>query len=326
MVDNDRRHRREDMPAEQRDALRRAIRIEWIAIGILVVDVIIIGLVAGQSQAMRVSWAEDALALLPPIAFLVSIRAIRAIRSRDYPYGRHRSIGVGQLVASVALLGMGLFLLVHSAMGLIAGERPPIGLTVLFGVEFWSGWLMIIVIGIFGIPSFILAPIKMKYARILHNKVLYADADMNKADWMTSVATMIGVLGVGYGLWWADAAAAIAVSTSIISDGVKNLRATLGGLMDKRARTFDEEKPHPLIEEVERHVADVDWVAQAASRVRDQGQVFHVEVFVVPHSRAEPTAQDLADLRERLLEIDWKVYDVVVALLPEIPQRQVPTA
>lgn len=83
-----------------------------------------------------------------------------------------------------------------------------------FGQEIWAGWPMIVVVSVFSVPPAVLARYKLRYAKILHNKALYADADMSKADWMTSVATAVGVLGVGVGLWWADPAAATLVALS----------------------------------------------------------------------------------------------------------------
>ncbi len=318
-------HTPENMPEDVRDTLRKAIRVEWLSIGYLIPAVIVIGLTAGQSQAMRVAWAEDALALLPPIAFLIAVRLTGWRRTRNYPYGYHRSVGLGQLVAAVALLAMGSFLLIESALGLIQGERAPIGMIVLFGQELWSGWLMVAVMVVFGIPPVILARYKLRYARILHNKALYADADMSKADWMTAVSTIVGVLGAGVGLWWADGIAAIVVAVSIVSDGFRNLRSAVSGLADIRARTHDDAEPHPLIRRIEDHAREVGWVADAAVRMRDQGQVFHVELFVTPVDGATPSAGDLLALRKGIHELDWKTYDVVVALVPEIPERQVPT-
>ena len=61
--------------------------------------------------------------------------------------------------------------------------------------------------------------IKLRYAEQLSDKVLRADADMNKADWLTGLATAVGVLGIGLGFWWADAVAALVVSISISKDG-----------------------------------------------------------------------------------------------------------
>lgn len=313
------------LPEEQREALRKAIRLEWITIGVLAVTVALVGLVAGQSQAMRAAWLEDMLSFLPPIAFLIATRVIRIGPNMRHPYGHHRSIGVAHLVAATALLIMGGFLIFNSVMSLVNVEKPPVGLTVLFGQEIWAGWLMVIVMAASGIPPVILGRMKMKLAEPLHDKVLYADADMNKADWSTALATIIGVLGIGIGLWWMDAVAAIVVAVSIIADGVRNLIAAVEDLTDTRAMTFDE-KEHPLIDEIEDITRAVPWVAEADARVRDQGHVFHVEMFVVPKPGQDPTVEQLHDLRETLHDVDWKVHDVAVVPVPEIPVYLTPAA
>lgn len=50
------------------------------------------------------------------------------------------------------------------------------------------------------IAVIILGRIKIKLAKVLHDKVLHADADIAKAGWGTALATIIGVLGLGVGL------------------------------------------------------------------------------------------------------------------------------
>lgn len=310
------------LPSEQKTLLRRAIRLEWTTLALLGFGTVLVFLVSGQSQAMKAAFLEDLISLLPPIAFLFAARRIRKESDRDHPYGHHRSIGVAHLVAAAALLAMGGFLLIDSAMSLLQGSRPPIGLTVLFGVPIWSGWLMVAVMLVTTVIPLVLGRRKLKLAPPLHDKVLFADADMNKADWSSALATIVGVLGVGAGLWWADSTAAILVSFSILHDGVKNMRAAVGGLTDVRARTFDDREPHPLTVEVEQRAAQAAWVAQAVGRVRDQGHLFHVEMFVVPYPGLEPTVDRVAALRDDLDALDWKIHDVVIAPVPELPPNQ----
>lgn len=127
------------MGEEQQRLLRRGIRLEQVTLGDTVVTVALIMLVAGQSQAMKASWIEDALSFLPATAFLIAVRIARRTPHRRVPYGYHRSIGVAHLVASVALLTMGLFLAYDSVMTLVKVERAPVGLTVLFGHAVWQG-------------------------------------------------------------------------------------------------------------------------------------------------------------------------------------------
>jgi len=312
------------LPEKQSEILRKAIRLEWISIVLVGAIIVMVGLVMGQSQAMRVAWVEDILGLLPPIAFLVATRVIRRAPSRDHPYGHHRAIGVGHLVSAVALFFMGAFLLVDSAIGLFMVDKPPIGIMVLFGYDIWAGWPMVVAMLVAVPPMVVLGRMKLKLAEELHDKVLYADADMMKADWMTGLATVVGVLGIGMGLWWADAAAAIVVSASIVKDGVTNVRAAVTGLTDARAKTFDDKEPHPLTAEVEEKAREVPWVREARARVRDEGHVFHVEMFVVPLLGMDPTPAQIVELRTMLEDLDWKVHDVVVAVVDEIREQQAP--
>lgn len=306
-----------ELPEKQREVLRRAIRLEWISIGFLAVTVTLVFLVLGNSQAMKAAWIEDLLSFIPPIAFLIAVRVNRRRPTRAHPYGYHRSVGVGHLVSAVALTTMGGYLIVESGSGLIALEHPTIGTVELFGQSIWLGWLMIGVMALVALPPVFIGRAKLALAKDLHNKVLYADADMNKADWMTAVGSIVGVTGIGLGIWWLDGAAAMFIAGSILWDGLRNLRAAILDLMDERARTFDERKPHPIAQKLEDYLSGLRWVEQAGCRVRDQGHVFHIEAFVVP--RRMPSIRRLEAAREACTRLDWKAADVVIVPVPELP-------
>lgn len=309
---------RESLPARQRDLMRRAIRLEWITLAFKVVTIPLVGIVAGQSQAMKTAWYEDILELLPPVAFLVAARTIRREPGPKHPYGRHRDINVSHLVASGALLAMGVYLLIESTLSLVHGERPPIGAVELFGHSVWLGWLMIVVMIISAIGPVILGRLKLKLVEELHDKVLYADADMNKADWMTAVATVVGILGVGMGWWWMDAATAVVVSFSIIRDGWTNLRTSVRDLTDARP-TDMEGNVHPMLDKAVNAAREEPWVASALGRFRDMGHVLHVELFVVPRAGHELSVGELTGLRQKLEQLDYQLHDVVVVPVAEIP-------
>lgn len=313
-----------ELPEAQASALRKAVKFEWITLAFLAVGTTIVFLVLGNSQAMKAAWIEDLLSFLPPIAFLVAVRIIRRKPSENHPYGYHRAVAVAHLVAAVALFVMGSYLIVDSGMGLLSGEHPTIGGIELFGQVFWLGWLMIGAMVLTGIPPVYLGRVKMKLAKELHDKVLYADADMNKADWMTALAAAVGVFGIGIGLWWADSVAALLISISILRDGIKNLRGAVGGLMDTRARTYDDSAPHPLTGSIDQYLQDLDWVQEAKSRVRDEGHVFHVESFVVPVEDAMPSMDQVVRAREACIQLDWKVQDMVIIPVAELPEEFLP--
>ena len=313
-----------ELPQEQEKQLRRAVRLAWLTIAFLVTAVTAVYLTMGSSQAMKAAWMEDMLSFIPPIAFLIAVHRTKRRPTPEHPYGYHRAVGIGHLVAATALLAMGAFMVWDSGSGLVKAEHPPVGLIELGDQPIWSGWLMIAALAYTAVPPVLLGRAKMPLAQSLHDRVLYADADMNKADWMTAVGGILGILGIGLGLWWADAAAALFISGSILHDGVRNVRVAVGALMDARAETYDGHDPHPLIEKIDDRLTALPWAEQARSRVRDQGHVFHVESFVVPVEGHTPTLHDLRQAREAALELDWKVDDMVVVPVETLPEQMLP--
>jgi divalent metal cation (Fe/Co/Zn/Cd) transporter len=76
---------------------------------------------------------------------------------------------------------MGSYVFLESAMKLVSAEHPPIGVMQIFGAEIWAGWLMIGALVYSGLPPVFLGRAKAKLASELHDKVLFADGQMNKA-------------------------------------------------------------------------------------------------------------------------------------------------
>lgn len=97
-----------ELPREQQQAMRKAVRLEWLSLGITAITLTLVAFVVGGSQSMKTAWIEDMLSTIPQIAFLVSLLIIRRSPARpDRPYGIHRASGVGHLVSSVALTVVG---------------------------------------------------------------------------------------------------------------------------------------------------------------------------------------------------------------------------
>ena len=319
-----------ELPPQLQDVQRRAVRLEWITIGYMLSAVVLLALTLGQSQAMKAAWIEDLLSLLPPAAFLIAARLRNRRADAKFPWGLHRAVTVAYVFAALALLVMGGYVFLDSALKLIRAEHPPIGVIQLFGQEVWLGWLMIAALVYSGLPAVFLGRAKRRLADDLHDKVLYADAEMNKADWMTVSAAIVGIIGIGFGLWWADAVAALFISVDIVHDGWKNVRAAVHDLMDARPRRHDAREYHPIVEQMNEAVNETAWVERGAVRLREEGHVFTGEVMVVPSEEAladgAALMQRLEELAEQLLSLEWKVYDIVVVPVRnlDIPSPGVP--
>ncbi|EEW48861.1 cation diffusion facilitator family transporter [Corynebacterium efficiens YS-314] len=292
--------------------------LAWCTLVYLVIDTIILFLIKGNSQAMQAAWVQDLLGMVPPLAFLIGVKVARRRASPAHPYGYAQSMDIAHLVSGIALTAFGGFLVYESTMTLVGRERPDIGQFTLFGYDLWQGWVMIAFMFITVFPPLILGRLKMEPAKILHSKALFTDARMNRADWMTGVASIAGITGIGLGWWWADAVAAIVISLDILEDGYKNLRSSLTSMMDSVPRSLDSGEPHPIPGLVNARLAELDWVKEVGNRTREEGHVFHVDAFVVPVDASEVTAEDLIEARELCQQLHWKVSDVSVIPVTEL--------
>src|SRR5699024_8859540 len=127
-------------------------------------------------------------------------------------------------------------------------ERPTIGSIWLFSQQIWMGWIMILALIYSAVPSIFIGRAKLPLAKKLHNKSLHTDAKMQKADWMTSFAAILGIIGIGIGWWWADAIAGSFISLNIIKDGYITLRGSVTDLMDQNPQKIDKQEEDPVVE------------------------------------------------------------------------------
>ena len=233
-----------ELPPDKHQLLKKAVRLEWLTIAYLLSAIVALYLTLGSSQAMKAAWAEDILSLLPPVAFLIASRVRRRSPNEQFPYGYHRATSIAFLCASMALLALGSFVLFDSVTKLLMFEHPPIGLVKPFGDRpIWLGWPMLAALAWSALPAVLLGRAKQPLARELHDKVLVADAEMNRADWLTAGAAMLGVIGI----------------------------VAIADLMDKEPTVVDHSRLDPLPLWVRNELMLLDWVKDAEVRLRQEG-------------------------------------------------------
>jgi cobalt-zinc-cadmium efflux system protein len=228
----------EPVPHEIERDLRTARRLAWWTIGWMASITAIMFLVISSSQAMKTAFIEDVLSVVPSVVLLIALKLERKNRTPLFPYGYNRFHSLAFLVAAVALAGVGATLLIESVITLAMREHITIPSVHLFGQQVWMGWLMIAALAYSVVPPLILGRMKLPVAERAHDTVLHTDAKMQKADWMTGLAGIAGILGVGLGFWWADAAAAAFISFEILRDGIKALRIAGAELADGAPRAL----------------------------------------------------------------------------------------
>ncbi|MGI9188515.1 MAG: cation transporter [Longimicrobiaceae bacterium] len=299
------------LPDAKQEKLDRARHLEWVTIFFLLTIIAVMYLTMGASQAMKTAWIEDVLSLIPPISFLVAMRYRDRSPTRAFPYGYRRATLLAFLVAAVAILVLGLYMLYDAAMSLITQHHPTLGHFDLFGWHLWSGWVMIVALIYSMIPPVVLGRMKLPLAEDLYEKTLHADATMNKADWMTAAAAILGILGLGLGLWWADAVAAGFISLDVVKDGFSNVKNAMAALMDQRPTEVSEGKPLGLEDRLRDELRGLPAVRDADVRLREEGHVISGELFVVLEEQRD-VARRISEIAEHAAGIDWRLYNLVV--------------
>lgn len=309
-----------ELPRHLLPEFEKARRLEWITIGYMLTVIVVMYLAMGSSQSMKVALMEDVLSLIPSISFLVASRYLHKKADKKFPYGYHSAFTIAFLCGSVALFAIGLFVVFDSAMTLVQQEHPAIGSVVVGGKAYWLGYAMYGALLYSAVPAMIIGRKKLPLAEKLHNKVLFTDAETQKADWMTALAAMVGITGIGFGWWWADAVAALFISVNILHDGYKNLRNAIADLMSRRPQTTDQKEEDPLLQEIRNTASSFSWVKQVAVRFRENGQIYFGEIFIIPHSDTPEVNSRLPELHDRIMELHWKIHDVTIALVKEFPE------
>lgn len=307
------------LPEDRREDFRRARRLEAWTIAYLVSAIGFMAAVFSSSQAMKTVWFEDMLSLAPPVLFLLGTRFSARPPDRWYPYGLLRLVSVAYLGASVALLCMGGYLLADAALNLIEAEHPTVGGISIFGHVIWLGWLMLLPLLWSTLPSVFLARARLPLADRLHDKILLADAEMARADWMTGAAAMAGLFGLAFGFWWADSAAAALISLDILRDGVRNIRAASNDLMNRRPQRLPELEPDPLPDRLAEMLRGLDWVEDAAVRLREEGHLLSGEAFVVPR-HTDRLPERIEQAAKAACDSDWRLCELVISPVRRLPE------
>ena len=292
---------KDELPPHVLADLARAERLEWWTLGWMASVIAAMAAVVGSSAAMRTALIEDVLSLVPAAVFLIARRIERRPESRRFPFGFDRVNSLAFLISAVALASVGATLLLESTITLLKREHVTVAPIEVFGAGIWLGWAMIAALAYSVVPPVILGRMKLPVAKRLQDKVLHTDALMQRADWQTGLAGIAGILGIGLGLWWADAAAAALIALSILHDGVNALRLSTAELIDGAPRGLDSSDIDP--EAAMLQGALEGRFPGATVRLRETGRFIHAQIDGV----SEPEAIDRAALWPGAPERAWRL-------------------
>jgi cation diffusion facilitator family transporter len=254
------------------DTKERVALTSILASGGLTIAKAIVGVLTG-SLAILSEAAHSLIDLGATVMTYFAVRISSKPADEEHHYGHGKVESVSALVETALLFLLSGVVIWEAGKRLWGGYGHAVEATITaFGV-----------IALSIVVDFFRARLLYRVARETASEALEADALHFGSDMWSSIAVLVGLAGVAYGLPWADSAAAIVVALFVCLAGWRLGRRTIDTLTDTA--------PAGAADTVRRIAAQVlGVVAVEGVRVRPVGDKLFVEV-VVAVSRALPLDQ-----------------------------------
>jgi divalent metal cation (Fe/Co/Zn/Cd) transporter len=212
-VSSDRQATTASLDADRRTMVRRGMLLNYATIGYNSLEAIaslIAGLLAGSIAL--VGFGIDSV-----IEVTASGAAQWRLRSDGDPVRRAHAERISLRVIGACFLGLAVYVSIDGGKALWLQERPH---RTIVGV-------VILALSVLVMP--VLAFAKREVADKLQSGALRAEAKQTSICAYLSVIALAGVaLNTGFGWWWADPVAALAMVPIIVAEGIAGLRAKPG--------------------------------------------------------------------------------------------------
>jgi cation diffusion facilitator family transporter len=201
--------------------------------------------------------------------FVATVMTYLAVRVSGKPADEEHHYGHGKFESVAALAETGLLFLLSGFVIYEAGKRLLLNEGHLIEATIPAFAVM----GVSVVVDFFRARLLSKVARETSSEALEADALHFSSDLWSSLAVLVGLAGVAYGLPWADSAAALVVAVVVLVAGWRLGRRTIDTLLDTAPPGIAE-----LVTRLARRVPGV--VAVDAVRARQVGPDEFIELSV----------------------------------------------
>ncbi|MCQ2568708.1 MAG: cation diffusion facilitator family transporter [Candidatus Saccharibacteria bacterium] len=188
---------------------KTAVRVSYVSIisnAVLTVLKLFAGIFA-KSSAMISDAIHSASDVLSSIVVIVGVKIASKESDKNHPYGHERYESVAAIVLSAMLGATGLTLGYNAVLNLIRGDYV--------GSEI-PGILAAVAAVISIIVKEAMYWYTRYYAKKIDSNALMADAWHHRSDSLSSIGSLIGVMGARMGLAWFDPAASIVICLFIL--------------------------------------------------------------------------------------------------------------
>jgi cation diffusion facilitator family transporter len=214
----------------------------------------------GQSDAVFADGIESACDFIAIFATMIALKLGRQPFDANHPYGHGRAESLAALLISLVIAATGGWIMFQSVITIFAGDfKSP-------------GWIAVAAAAVTIATKEWLYRFSTRTGKKLESPALLAIAKDHRKDAITSVATLVGVIGAFFGLGIMDPLAAGLTALFILHVGYQTFREASHDLMDGTA-------PADFIDALQILAESVDQVEHVHElRARRSGQYMIVDL------------------------------------------------
>ena len=291
--------------SERFDSADRIIKIGFWVNAVLMVLKLSAGY-WGHSDAVFADGIESACDFIAIFATMVALRLGRQPFDANHPYGHGRAESLAALLVALVIFATGGWILYESVVTVIAGKFQSPGL---MAVSAAAGTIVI---------KEWLYRFSSRTGKKLESPALLAIAKDHRKDAVTSVSTLIGVIGAFFGLGIMDPLAAGLTSFFILHVGYQTFREASHDLMDGTAPADFIDALQALAESVEY----VEHVHEMRARRSGQYMIVDLKLEMDPNMTVKQSHDVATNVKKLIFDHYPGVGDVMIHINPHDEEHE----
>lgn len=260
----------------------------------------------GHSDAVFADGIESACDFIAIFATMMALKLGRQPFDANHPYGHGRAESLAALLVSLVIASTGGWILYDSIVSIIHGEfKSP-------------GWVAVAAAAATIAIKEWLYRFSTNTGKKLESPALLAIAKDHRKDAVTSVSTLIGVIGAFFGLGIMDPLAAGVTSFFILHIGYQTFREAAHDLMDGTAPADFVDALQLLAESVE----NVEHVHEMRARRSGQYMIVDLKLEMDPDMTVKQSHDVATNVKKLIFDKYPGVGDVMIHINPHDEEHE----
>jgi len=260
----------------------------------------------GHSGAVFADGIESACDFVAIFATMMALRLGRQPFDANHPYGHGRAESLAALLVSLVICATGGWILYEAVV------------TVLTGSFTTPGWVAVVAAAVTIATKEWLYRFSTNTGKKLESPALLAIAKDHRKDAVTSVATLIGVIGAFFSFGIMDPLAAGLTSFFILHIGYQTFRETVHDLMDGTAPADFIDALQELAESVEH----VEHVHEMRARRSGQYMIVDLKLEMDPDMTVKQSHDVATSVKKLIFDRYPGVGDVMIHINPHDEEHE----